>query len=274
MYEQLTLFGRCDGQPMEKSQDSSSGRTSLAHFQAIIGATFKPCSKKSDKPRFQCLNLEDGQMQGWCELTPATSHGACSTLNIGEFPRGANASSLSQILQKREDVPEKYFLSPRACKGILRRAKERGKELPPELKAALLHQASPRGTCSPTASTERAERQRRSTEEPGREHTTEPCTSAGFTYKASANARTIGYEEEVAPTIATDGKHEVLQCGLDDQGGGCMETYTDTAPTLRAQAHNHPPIIHSDTVGTLAARDFKGVGNQYVQEGKLVVQDD
>ena len=124
-----------------ESQDSSSGRTSLAHFQAIIGATFKPCSKKSDKPRFQCLNLEDGQMQGWCELTPATSHGACSTLSIGEFPRGANASSLSQILQKREDVPQKYFLSPRACKGILRRAKERGKELPPELKAALERQA-------------------------------------------------------------------------------------------------------------------------------------
>lgn len=75
---------------------------------------------------------------------------------------------------------------------------------------------------------------------------------------------------------AGQGTHNgaVYQCGLDDQGGGCMETYTDTAPTLRAQAHNHPPIIYSDTVGTLAARDFKGVGNQYVQEGKLVVQDD
>ena len=133
--------GRCDGQPMEKSQDSSSGRTSLAHFQAIIGATFKPCSRKSEKPRFQCLNLEDGRMQGWCELTPATSHGACSTLSIGESPRDARESSLSQILQKREDVPQKYFLSPRACQGILRRARERGKELPPELKAALERQA-------------------------------------------------------------------------------------------------------------------------------------
>ena len=141
MYEQLTLFGRCDGQPMEKSQDSSSGRTSLAHFQAIIGATFKPCSKKSDKPRFQCLNLEDGQMQGWCELTPATSHGACSTLSIGEFPRGANASSLSQILQKKEDVPTKYYLSVKACAGILRRAERINKPLPESLETALKRQA-------------------------------------------------------------------------------------------------------------------------------------
>nr|WP_294160697.1 hypothetical protein [uncultured Selenomonas sp.] len=229
---------------------------------AIIAKTFAPCSRKSEKPRFQCLDLADGQTQGWSELRPATSHGGSWTLNIGECPRDASASSLSQILQKREDVPEKYFLSPRACKGILRRAKERGKELPPELKAALLHQASPRGTCSPTASTERTERQRRSTEEPGREHTTEPCTSAGFTYKASANARTIGYEEEVAPTIATDGKHGVLQCGLDDQGGGRMETYTDTAPTLRAQAHNHPPVVHDATVyvsGGFASFDEKPV---------------
>ena len=79
---------------------------------------------------------------GLVRTASATSHGACSTLNIGEFPRDASASSLSQILQKREDVPQKYFLSPRACKGILRRAKERGKELPPELKAALEQQAS------------------------------------------------------------------------------------------------------------------------------------
>lgn len=89
-----------------------------------------------------------------------------------------------------------------------------------------------------------------------------------------------------------------------------MDAFTDIAPAMRAQAHNHPPVVHSatvyvsggfasfdekpvagsvrasggdqggwqrehrETVGTLAARDFKGVGNQYVQEGKLVVQDD
>lgn len=62
-----------------------------------------------------------------------------SMLSIGEFPKEENASTLSQILQV--GVPEKYYLSQRACQGILRRASARGKELPEILKAALEKQA-------------------------------------------------------------------------------------------------------------------------------------
>ncbi len=40
-------------------------------------------------------------------------------------------------------VPEKYYLSPKACQGILRRASARGKELPAILKKALERQAAP-----------------------------------------------------------------------------------------------------------------------------------
>ena len=39
-------------------------------------------------------------------------------------------------------VPSTYFLSPKACLGILRRASARGKELPAVLKAALERQTS------------------------------------------------------------------------------------------------------------------------------------
>ena len=56
-------------------------------------------------------------------------------LNTGESPSGARESTLSQILQA--NVPEKYFLSAKACAGILRRAEKRGKELPTMLKEAL-----------------------------------------------------------------------------------------------------------------------------------------
>lgn len=58
------------------------------------------------------------------------------TLNIGESPSVANESLLSQILEV--DVPLKYFLSARACRGILTRALRRGKALPDLLKTALL----------------------------------------------------------------------------------------------------------------------------------------
>jgi hypothetical protein len=47
---------------------------------------------------------------------------------------------LSQILQA--EVPEKYYLSPKACQGILRRAAARGKELPEMLRVALEDQAA------------------------------------------------------------------------------------------------------------------------------------
>lgn len=58
------------------------------------------------------------------------------TLNIGECPREENVSLLSQILEV--NVPQKYYLSARACQGILTRASRRGKALPDLLKTALL----------------------------------------------------------------------------------------------------------------------------------------
>ena len=59
--------------------------------------------------------------------------------NGGAFPREEQESFLSQILQVR--VPQKYYLSPKACQGILRRASARGKELPEILRKALERQA-------------------------------------------------------------------------------------------------------------------------------------
>ena len=58
-------------------------------------------------------------------------------LNISECPNGAEESSLLQVLWGGALIPQKYFLSAKACLGILRRAMSRGKQLPPLLKAAL-----------------------------------------------------------------------------------------------------------------------------------------
>jgi hypothetical protein len=44
---------------------------------------------------------------------------------------------LSDILQETGVVPQRFYLSPKACEGILRRAAARGKKLPEMLKAAL-----------------------------------------------------------------------------------------------------------------------------------------
>ena len=44
--------------------------------------------------------------------------------------------SLSQVLEE-DLIPQRYYLSPKACAGILRRAEKRGKVLPTTLHHAL-----------------------------------------------------------------------------------------------------------------------------------------
>lgn len=65
-------------------------------------------------------------------LTPL---GESLMLNIGEYPNVENESTLSEILE--DNVPEKYYLSAKACLGILRRAKNKGRKLPDNLRIAL-----------------------------------------------------------------------------------------------------------------------------------------
>ena len=73
------------------------------------------------------------------ERTSFPSHGARWTRNIGECPKDAVECGLSQILE--DEVPPKYYLSAKACKGILKRAKRRGVALDPRFQEALERQA-------------------------------------------------------------------------------------------------------------------------------------
>lgn len=59
-------------------------------------------------------------------------------LNCGEKPLTEIQSKLSQILESNPDP--RYYLSARACAGILNRAKRRNKPLPDELREALERQ--------------------------------------------------------------------------------------------------------------------------------------
>jgi hypothetical protein len=62
-------------------------------------------------------------------------------LNTSEFPSdGAVSSSLADVLET--SAQQKYYLSQKACEGILRRASKRGKKLPEALEKALVKQVS------------------------------------------------------------------------------------------------------------------------------------
>src|ERR1700690_3097200 len=62
--------------------------------------------------------------------------GVCLTRSFSESPNVAVECSLSDVLESH--VPQRFFLSPRAAAGILRRAEKRGRELPRRLAEALM----------------------------------------------------------------------------------------------------------------------------------------
>lgn len=70
------------------------------------------------------------------------AHGACLMLSSSEWPSDAAVSFLSDVLETDSVRLARYSLSPTACRGILRRAGQRGRSLPPELEGALRAQAS------------------------------------------------------------------------------------------------------------------------------------
>lgn len=67
-----------------------------------------------------------------CLTLSSVEHMASPTLSR----KDAAVCSLSDILETG-DVPRRYYLTARACAGILRRAEKRGKQLPRQLAAAL-----------------------------------------------------------------------------------------------------------------------------------------
>lgn len=125
---------------MDYTRNSLFGKTSWERLQAMLGVTFSPCSRKSDRPTFQCLLLEDGLEPEWLEAKSAESHGERSMLNFGASPNIVRESSLSQVLESGEGT-YRYSLTPKACAGILRRVKTKGKKLPELLEAVLRRQA-------------------------------------------------------------------------------------------------------------------------------------
>lgn len=133
---------------MENTQDMPSGKTCRERFLAIREETSSPSCGRLSKPQegtiLMCLNLREkaeltdllGEMLAASWERAIRLPGECWMPNTGASPSVVRESTLSQILE--DNAPEKYFLSARACEGILRRAEKRGKKLPLMLWEALV----------------------------------------------------------------------------------------------------------------------------------------
>lgn len=128
---------------MECIQLSLFGKTCQEHSVPMEEKISEPCWKNLPAWNSQTLlflDLRGGEADGAKpEQSPEMDGlwlGDSLTLNIGEFPNAERESRLSWILE--DNVPQKYYLSARACQGILTRASRRGKHLPELLEQALL----------------------------------------------------------------------------------------------------------------------------------------
>lgn len=222
-----------DGQVNLFDQDTWYGRTFPAHCQAMEETTLRQSSKKSSKsqsrkrPIFKCLNMA-GQRGGATAMWE--DDGAWlieSTMrNGGECPNAAVESRLSQILE--EAPPTKYYLSRAVCQGILRRAERRGKDLPEQLKQALLIQSASGGGCD-------------------------------------GGGKGALVQTEKSGTLGT-GNDQTLFCMATQQGGAEIRA-DDKAPTLTAAAgmsgNNQPVVI---PINDKATR-FKNGGDTRKNDG-------
>lgn len=229
------------------------------HPKARTSASSSRRSSELSAVPFMSLDLTPGHGnllgESYWELISPWLGGAWM-LNTGVSPNDARGSSLSQILQ--DAPPIKYYLSPKACLGILRRASERGKALPPKLERALKIQA---GLMCPDGQPTDLNAFHINQRDEGIDlhgvsgalmATTnmqmQTFVAAAFSAGAGASAGSIGYGEELAPTLkgSASGNCMPSVLCLNDQGGSVMECSENVSGTLRAQEHGHQPLVYEN----------------------------
>ena len=252
--EQASMFDPecCAGKTFREPSPAESGKARTS------GSSWKKRSELVYQEfMFLKITLGDGDILGqpyWEILSPYV--GESSTLNTGVSPRVARGSSLWQILEPHPH--RKYFLSRKACLGILRRARKRGKVLPAPLHLALEMQSGLRMIDLMTLAQLGLIKayhinQRNEGIDLGSTAGALMATSnlqmqtfvASFSAGAGASAGGIGYREGVAPTLkaGSSGNSMPSVLCINDQGGERMDVTVDKIATLRAQMGNHQPLI-------------------------------
>jgi hypothetical protein len=116
------------------STGKSSGSLTKRKSSGSYLKMYQVCSPASEEPIWEQL-LERWPTGG------IVSDGVCLMLNTSEFPKGGGVSSSLRDVLETQGVLPKYYLSAKACEGILRRAERRGKKLPEPLDRALRNQS-------------------------------------------------------------------------------------------------------------------------------------
>lgn len=113
----------------------------LDSFMSLLDYLSKVAPELLSSRTFQASSLptEAKTSESLFKRWPASgilSGGVCLTAGSLESPSHVSESTLSDVIETTE-APPKYFLSPNAARGILRRADRMGRNLFPPLRSAL-----------------------------------------------------------------------------------------------------------------------------------------
>ena len=141
---QLSIFSSAE-RPAKPSRSQDFARDWLTRGETSPSPILRslielaPVSSSGKMSPASCRRTEDGT------LVPSSGRWANSgmggpieslTLSSSEWPSDADVCLLSDTLETG-DVPQRFYLSAKACQGILRRAEKRNKTLPEPLQRAL-----------------------------------------------------------------------------------------------------------------------------------------
>lgn len=115
--------------------------SNLGCFTSLLTSLEQDAPELLSSRTFQVSSvaMEEGTSESLFERWPKSgilSDGVCLTAATSEFPNHASESTLSGLIETGE-VPDRYFLSPNAARGMVRRADRMGRNLFPPLRRAL-----------------------------------------------------------------------------------------------------------------------------------------
>ena len=132
---QMSLFSEAHANPTASPASVSAWMIRAATWRSSpweLLTDLNPIGSSSRMCPVSCLPPKDETLGFSCERwmnSGILARGQAWTHNGSEWRSGASACSLSDILETGE-IPQRYFLSPRACAGIVRRAARRGRPAP------------------------------------------------------------------------------------------------------------------------------------------------
>lgn len=144
MWEQQTLLSEDRLVSPSLSQASEKDSRELPDscsntFERYVNSVHVGLSGRTCQERSQASGggLIASSCQRWMR-SGMVWHGECWMRSFSAWPKDASVCSLLEVLEPC--VARKYFLSVKACRGIISRADRRGKPLPKRLQDALERQ--------------------------------------------------------------------------------------------------------------------------------------